>query len=305
MDDISEASTVEDTNVEVDNIEKELAIFRKQIDEIDNVIISQLKKRIGIVKQVGSLKYSKTNIPCPIRPGREAEMIRDITERFAESDFPAASAAAIWRIIIGASTNVESKLTTSIFSDEKESKLYWLAREYFGPNIPIIKQPYVKRVISDVIEDKASVGIVPNMDNISDDDNWWVLLLQQGENSPKIFAHIPFVNNQPTDRNNPSALAIAKLIPEPSGDDISIIVIEAEHNVSQNRLQTIFSSIGLNARWLTTTTINPASRHHLIEVRCFVDENHEELKQALSALGRALFRCYFLGAYATPIDFTN
>jgi len=218
--------------------------FRKQIDDIDDKIIEQIMARITVVKKVGEHKQIIDTHPCPIRPAREAMMLRAICQRFATTDFPAIAASAIWRIIIGASTSVEADMTLSVFSHGNDNDLFWLAREYFGTSAPIIKQPHEKRVISDVVEGKAAVGIVPILKG-GDSNEWWVSLLQQGENTPKIFAHIPFVYTSDSDKNFPSALAIAKLAPEPSGDDVSILVIEASSDVSQSRLQTAFKAARL------------------------------------------------------------
>lgn len=279
---------------------KKLAGFRARIDEIDNEIIGLLIRRIAVVKQVGELKHNTTNIPCPIRSGREAEMIRSIAERFSVTDFPAAAAAAIWRIIIGASTGVEAKLGLSVFTDEKENSLYWLAREYFGPASPIVKQSQINRVIGDVIDGKAAVGIVPFIRS-SDTSNWWTVLMQQGENAPKIFAYIPFVYTDAPGKAAPSALAVARLRPEPSGDDMSLVVIEADANVSQSRLQTAFVNARLEATWLNIASLSPSCRHHLVEVKGFVDGEHEGFKAFASALGNSIFTTHFLGAYARPI----
>lgn len=287
-----------------DNNNKKLASFRTRIDEIDNEIIGLLIRRIAVVKQVGELKSSTTNIPCPIRSGREAEMVRNIVERFRPSDFPAAAAAAIWRIIIGASTSVEAKLNLSVFTDGKENSLYWLAREYFGASLSIVKQPHANRVIGDVMDGKAAVGIVPYIRS-SDTSNWWTALMQQGENAPKIFAHIPFVYTDIPGKAAPSALAVARLKPEPSGDDMSLIVIEADANVSQNRLQTAFVNAKLEATWLNIATLSPSCRHHLVEVKGFVTAEHEGFAAFASALGTAIFTTHFLGAYATPMTIAN
>jgi|CXWL01.1.fsa_nt_gi chorismate mutase len=282
----------------------ELAELRKKIDEIDNKIIEQLIKRIDVVKQVGELKQKTTDIPCPIRSGREAEMVRAIIEKFRPTDFPASAAAAIWRIIIGASTGVESKLTLSVFSDEKDNNLYWLAREYFGPNSPIVKQPHVKRIIGDVMDGKAAVGIVPFFRS-ADTSNWWTVLMQQGENVPKIFAHVPFVYTDVPGKDIPSALAIAKLVPEPSGDDMSLVVIEADQNASQHRLQTAFMNVKLEVTWINIATLSPASRHHLVEIKGFITAQHEGFATSISALGASVLNTHFLGAYATPITLAN
>lgn len=283
---------------------KKLAGFRARIDEIDNEIIGLLIRRIAVVKQVGELKHNTTNIPCPIRSGREAEMVRSIAERFSVTDFPAAAAAAIWRIIIGASTGVEAKLGLSVFADGKDNSLYWLAREYFGPASPIVKHPHINRVIGDVIDGKAAVGIVPFIRS-SDVSNWWMVLMQHGENVPKIFAHIPFVYTDIPGKAAPSALAIAKLKPEPSGDDMSLVVIEADANVSQNRLQTAFVSAKLEATWINIATLSPACRHHLVEIKGFVTAENAEFAAFASALGSAIFTTHFLGAYARPMTIEN
>ncbi|MEQ1789520.1 MAG: chorismate mutase [Rickettsiales bacterium] len=287
-----------------DSSEQELYKLRQKIDEIDEVIINKIIERTGIVKQVGELKQRTATVPCPIRPRREAEMIRSIIERFRPTDFPAGAAAAIWRIIIGASTSIEADLTLSVFSDDKENNLYWLAREYFGANSQIIKQPHIKRIIGDVMDGKAAVGIVPFLRS-ADTSNWWTVLLQRGENVPKIFAHVPFVYTDIPGKDIPSALAIAKLLPEPSGDDMSIIVIEADNNVSQSRLQTVFMNAKLEVTWINIANLNPTSRHHLVEIKGFITNEHEEFAAALLSIGRSIFGSYFLGAYATPMTLAN
>ena len=281
-----------------------LAEFRTQIDTIDNEIITQLIKRIAVVRQVGEYKQKLDTAHCPIRSGREATMVRNIIERFKPTDFPAGAAAAIWRIIIGASTSVEADMTLSVFSDDKDNSLYWLAREYFGASSPIIRQHHIKRVIGDVMDNKAAVGIVPFIRS-ADDSNWWTVLMQQGENAPKIFAHVPFVYTDIPGKAIPSALAIAKLTPEPSGDDMSIVVIEADQNVSQHRLQTAFIAANLDATWISVVNLSPASRHHLIEIKGFIANEHEGFVNMLATLGASIFSTHFLGSYATPMTLAN
>ncbi|MEQ1706273.1 MAG: chorismate mutase [Rickettsiales bacterium] len=286
------------------NDNNKLTKLRARIDAIDNEIIEQMIKRIAVVKEVGELKITTTTIPCPIRSGREAEMVRNIAERFRPTDFPAAAATAIWRIIIGASTGVEARLGLSVFADDKENNLYWLAKEYFGPASPIVRQPHIKRVIGDVMDGKAAVGIVP-FPRSSDTSNWWMALMQHGDNVPKIFAHIPFVYTDIPGKAMPSALAVARLKPEPSGDDMSLVVIEADANASQNRLQTAFGGAKLEASWINIASLSPASRHHLVEIKGFIDAEHEGFKVFSAGLGASILATHFLGAYATPMTLAD
>lgn len=282
----------------MNNNEEKLSQFRAQIDAIDDQIIALLEQRTGIVLNVGEYKRQTAAGICPIRPGREAQQLRRIVERFSTLNFSAAGAASIWRTIIGTSTSLESDLTLSVYSPERETDLCWMAREYFSAAAPLIRQPHIKRVIGDVIDGKAAVGIVPTIRG-DDTSYWWTNLM--GEGAPKVFAHIPFVLPAELDRMALSALAIAKLTPEPSGDDVSLLVIEAEHNVSQHRLQTAFGSAKLEANWLNIATLVPDTRHHLVSVRGFLPVESEQMQKVIAPLGSSVFSVNFLGAYATPV----
>jgi len=280
-----------------------LAAFRKKIDEIDDGIVRLLLERIGVVTQVGEMKR-KAGVGCPIRSGREARQLRRIIEQCENAGrkdvlLPAA-ASAIWRIIIGLSTSVEMPLKLSAFTPIGDSDLFWLAREYFGPFVPVIRQPQIKRVIGDVMDGKAAVGILPVM-RTTDASNWWLNLMEEGADIPKIFARIPFVNTDTPGKDAPSGLAIARVMPEESGDDVSLWVIEADHNVSQNRLQGALTSAKLEAQWINVSALSQITRHHLIEIKGFVTPDDENMKSMLSGLGKAIVNVGFLGAYAVPV----
>lgn len=282
----------------------ELAAFRQRIDAIDDKLITLLIERTGIVQQVGSLKNRVAPDQCPIRPGREADMVRRIMKKFDGSAFPPAAAAALWRIIIGASTSVEAPLTISVLFDDKNHDLFWLTREFFGPAAQIIRQPQVKRVIGDVLDGKAAVGIVPPLRRLDATADWWASLLDAAKDMPKIFARLPFVYPEPPGRDSPMALAIARIAPEPSGDDVSFIVLETGPNVSQNRLQTAFAAAKLEASWINILTLYPESRHHLVEVKGFHTAENESLKPFLTALGETPPKISYLGSYAAPVLLT-
>lgn len=276
----------------------ELSGLRQEIDAIDEQIIRLLINRTAVVAKVGEYKHKNGHTGCPIRPGREATMLRRITEKFAGSDFPPAAAAAIWRMIIGASTSVESPLSISAYAADKNNDLYWLAREYFGPFTPASKQPQVKRVIGDVTDGKAAIGILPPLSS-SDETLWWASLL--AADAPKIFAHIPFVYTDAPGRDAPAALAIAKLKPEATGNDISILVIEADANTSQSKLQTALIAEKIEASWIHIATPNADTRQHVVEIKGFVTPEHAGFKAVLAALGAAVRNVHYLGAYAVPI----
>jgi len=271
--------------------------YRKEIDSLDDQIMSLIKQRSQVVKKVGEFKREHAPGLCPIRPGREAGMLRRISEAFKGTGFSPAAAAQIWRIIIGASTAMEAPLTVSVCATNGDNDHYWLAREYFGPAAIISKQPHIRRVISDVLDGTASIGIVPTLSR-DDESGWWTSLMNA---DAKIFAHLPFV--VPDDKAKyPSALAFAKLQPEDSGDDTSVYVLEIDHNVSQNKLQTTLAAADLSGNWIHIATPTPDLRHHLIEIKGFVPPENNAFKEWLAALGASVQRTHFLGAYGTPFS---
>lgn len=278
----------------------ELEALRNQIDSIDDQLAQLLLGRVQVVSQVGELKRRIAPGICPIRPAREANMVRRIVEQFAGSIFPPAAASAMWRTLIGACITVEAPFIVSVFAPDREDDMAWLAREYYGPYITLIRQPHIKRVIGDVMDGKAAVGVVPMLH--SDDTTFWWTNLLGGTDIPKVFARIPFVNTLPPGRNNPSALAIGRITPEDSGHDNTLLVIEADANVSHSKLQTSMIQARLEASWINIATLHPNVRHHLVEIKGFITQGDEAFRTLLANLGNAVLRVSFLGAYATPIN---
>ncbi len=278
----------------------ELSTYRQQIDALDDQLIALLEERIAIVGKVGEFKRKYHPGQCPLRPGREAQMVRRIIEKCQKGAFPPSAAAAMWRILIGASTALEAPLKLAVYTPDNDSSLYWMAREYFGPSVPVNRHPHVKRVIGDIMDNKASVGIVPMLQS-ADTSYWWTNLLQGGNSTPKIFAHVPFAHYGAPVRDTPTGLAIGCIEPEETGDDMTLLVLEADHNASQNRLQVAFSEAMLEPNWISVATISASVRHHLIEVKGFIPTSHEAIRKLRDTLGSSIANIHFLGAYAAPI----
>lgn len=277
----------------------ELENFRAKIDAYDDQIIQLLKDRLHVVSEVAA--YKRANFPnqFPIRAGREARMLRRIAQVFKGTDFAPAAAAQLWRIIIGTSTALEQPLTVSVFAPDDKRDLYWLTREYFGPAALITRQPHVKRVIGDVMDGKAAIGVVPTLHN--PEGTWWSHMLRPEADAPKFFAHLPFVYTNENPKLHPAGLAFSRIAPEASGDDVSVYVLELDHDVSQHRIQTALAGAHLSANWLGVESPTPNTRQHIIEVKGFVPPEQEAMQHFLASFGASLKQSYFLGAYAQPI----
>lgn len=280
---------------------QELSTLRTQIDAVDDKLVALLKERSAIVANVGALKRRTFPGACPIRPGREAEQVRRIVESFRGSQFLPAAAAGLWRTIIMASLHLEGEVKISVHSSSGQREFFWLAREYFGPFTTLIRQPTPKRVLGDVLEGKAAIGVLPPFTGNSPETRWWTDVPRTHAGSPKVFAALPFVHTGRPTPDTPTAVAIGLIEPEETGDDLSYLLIEADEMVSQMKLQAAFASAQLEARWIEVLAPVPGKRHHLVEVRGFITPQSERYQGVVAGLNHSIIATSFLGAVAAPV----
>ncbi len=282
--------------------EARLKELRADIDALDDQIIDLFYKRIDVVKQVGAMKTEHFGKQCHIRSGREGDMVRDIYHRFDNTDFHPVCAVNIWRQIISASTHMESPLSVSVLLDNSAS-LYWQAREYFGNYVPTTTQPTAGRVISDLLEDKAMIGVLPQP-SMEEDQSWWPHLCTSEAKDLRIFACIPFIQTTNHRLTHPYGFAIAKLKCEPGEEDISCFGLQVSSDVSTSRLHSLFEEVKLNAVWRHMDMQNNLRRIFLT-IDGFIDENNESIKTLEDKLGDALYGINYLGTYPAPLHFKD
>lgn len=188
------------------DITARLQNYRSQIDVIDDQLIALLKKRIGIVAEVGKMKREETPLKNFIRSGREAMMVKRIYNEFKNTDFHPAAAAAMWRLIISASIHHEAPLnvaTTEVFSA--------VAAEYFGSFMP---QQFCTKdadALALATNNKQTIALIA--------PDSAALLAQPEYQHLKIFALLPYI---PSPLPRPLVYAVAQLIPEDTGEDVSL-----------------------------------------------------------------------------------
>lgn len=196
----------------------ELTQHRRAIDAIDDRLIALLNERCEYVAQVGRLKSKHQLHGSYIRPAREAMMVRALLDK-SQGAFPRASIAAIWRIIIGSSTAIESPLSTLTFADDAEGN--HVAAQYFGPEVPHQSAPSEQEFFQQLESNPHCIAIVPYVLDAS----WWQLM----PDPMRVFACLPFVGVRP------SHLALGHIEAEPTGDDMSLFYDYETRTVFEQR----------------------------------------------------------------------
>ena len=133
-------------------------------------------------------------------------MHRDIYDRFKETPFNPEAALSIWRHIISASTSMESRLTVAA-----PKALCPLVGAYFGDYTPCEDWQ------GNTLPADAQVLCLPFP--TQENHTLWNPVLES-EQPWRIFSYAPLVASSTT----PTALLVAQIDAEPSGDDVSYFV---------------------------------------------------------------------------------
>ena len=252
--------------------EAELTAHRAAIDALDDQLIALLKERIEIVRKVGALKANHWPSDCHIRSGREGEMHTRIAKHFKASRFHPKAAVALWRLLIGSSTTLESPLNIAYLAEHPVH--YWLVREYFGPLVGLTS------IATPGLVEKSNLLVLPAPELHS--EGWWRHPLSHKGKPLHLFARLPLVEEELPNDAVP-AVALAAIKPEPSGDDISYIILKSA-----------------TAPTIKGARIFSRGEHHLVILDGFIGPDSPAYKQLITP---EIADHYWLGAHPRPLNF--
>lgn len=263
--------------------------LRQQIDSIDDQIHDLILKRWDVVQYVAEAKGK--SVSFPLRPTREASMLRRLAERHT-GPFPFSALARMWHEMIAAFTMLQADYSVAVFANSEEHTLWDLARDQFGSQVPMTAYPTVRDALAQVFEDKHQIAVLP-APRESDDDPWWVKL--SGANAPKVIMRLPFAGVGSVRGQMQDALAVARLKLEPTGSDRTLILVETAAPLSRTGLNAILQRAKLHPLF-TASAPQEESWVHLVELGDFVDSKDERLE--LIEVRDTVVRVEVVGGYA-------
>lgn len=158
-------------------------------------------------------------------------MHRRIAEKFKGSAFTPKAALALWRQLIGASTNSESPLIIAVGTPEHAA----LAREYFGSSATVQRYAGPSEVLGAVVAGECNLMLA---------DQAQLTHVAAGTKDLFVFAQLPLIPDA-----HPPAYAIGRVAPEPSDDDVSLYVVHGNLREMDGFVTPESSGLG-DARWL-------------------------------------------------------
>lgn len=274
-----------------------LAALRGELDGLDDLLHDTLMRRAGVVAQIGALGVKGRT---PLRPGREAAIIRRLLARHA-GPFPRAGVVRVWRALINAFTAQQRPMLISVCERDGGQDVLAAAREQFGAITPFRLHRTPAQAIREVGAGLTAAVLPLPVDGEAPAAAWWTALLQAGDPPIHVVARLPFWTARPEGAPRVEALVIAAAAPDPSGADRSLLGLELPLDVSRARLGTVLAAAGFSVGEIILRRDPGASAAHaLADVDGFVGDADPRLATLQSVLRPPVV----VGAYAIPVQET-
>lgn len=272
--------------------------LRQEIDVIDGELHGLIRRRAALVDRISAAKPTGG---LALRPGREAQVMR---QRLAAHDgaFPAAAVYRMWREMITAFTLLQTPGLKIAICRPVDQPGYWdLARDHFGCQVTLTAHDTPNQVLAEVRASPTTIGVVPAPIE-ADTAPWWPLLASGEATLPNVVARLPFLAMPNARARGISALVLARIEPEESGDDRALVSVESANGLSRNRIAGALAKAGLPAFTSALDQVVAGVHHYLVELPGVIVDNDKRLRLLEAALELPSGRVAAIGAYAVPTE---
>jgi chorismate mutase / prephenate dehydratase len=272
--------------------------LRQQIDQIDSELHDKIMERTALIDQVAQAKQSLGRHDFAMRPNREAEVVRALAKRH-QGQLPTATVIRIWRELINGATALQGPMSVAVCAPAR-SVAYWdMARNHFGSSAPMSLHTSPSVVMRMVDDQPGIIGLLP-FPQSGEENPWWPALASQGndQSGPRVIWRLPFFSSVTGRFEQLEALAVAKLVPEASGEDATLAMVETYLDVSLARVMGQLAECGFK--------VNPVALHEqdqrgvrlqLIELDGLVKDEDPAMAAFHEKMGEGLSRVAIMGAY--------
>ena len=198
--------------------ENELEDIRREIDAIDDGLMSLLERRFAATEHVRTVKLKNGTLGgSPFRPAREAAILRRLLGR-QKSFAPPDLAVRLWRLIFSVSMQSQAQISIHISKKLNASMgLRLRIRDHFGM-LPVEEYRDEAQALMQVNTSPGDLCVVET-------ESPWVEAFVEGKaGQAKVVACLPFLR----DDTVPKLLVFGHSPPEPTGDDETLIVSDGK-----------------------------------------------------------------------------
>ena len=274
----------------------DLLSLRAELDRLDDALHDTLMRRAEVVLQVAALRVKGS---VPLRPGREAAIIRRLVARHGGA-MPASGIVRIWRELLATTTAQQRPLLVTVCQAGGDPAYLAAAREHFGALTPMRAHNSPAQAIGEVGAGIATVAVLPMpVEGEAPTAACWTTLLHMDAPRVHVVGRLPFWAPRPEGSPKVQALLVSAAAPDPSGRDRSLLGLELPPETDRAQLGAAVAAAGFAAG---TTVMQRAPSapvaYALVDVDGFVGDDDARL----AALRPVLRPPVVLGAYAEPLS---
>ncbi len=304
-----ETPAVADSTLDADSAldgEVSLDDLRAEIDRIDDAVLDLLLERIAVVRRIGG---RKSKVPSDterrlsaiaLRPAREASIIRRLAARAAPT-LPAAALTRMWRELLAATTRLQTPFDVAVLADPAAPHVWALAHDHFGAITPLREVETVQAGFRLIAAGEAELLVLPAPEEGS---HWWRrVALTVIDSQLRVVGRLPFCPGLPADvAQQRGALVLGALPEEPTGADLTMLVLETDLDLSRARLRDLVDAGGGELVSLVALAdLQPESAFFMLEVEGMATAALAGLRHAVAPLRDRVLRLAVLGSYPQPL----
>ncbi len=278
-----------------------LADLRHEIDVLDDQIQDLLRRRAEAVEKVAVTKRATGgDNRFFLRCGREAQILRRLLAR-QHGPLPGPALVRINRELIGALYDLQAAVRVAVLAPNKSVARWDIARDHYGSTVPMLLCATATSAMREISAQAATIGVMP-MPEDGEKDPWWPMLANNGAETPRVLAKLPFVPNPRGRLADLNALVIGRCPPEASGDDRSLVVLQMSGaGVSLARVGSLLAQAGIAGQVLAQHTSGGQDARLLLDIADFHDETSAPLVALRAAAPDMVQDITVIGAYAVPM----
>ncbi len=255
-----------------------LDAVRQRIDALDTELLRLLDERASLARTVAVAKAAAGDgHKFALRPAREAAILRRLiaAERVAASP---SLVTRVWREMIGDSLSVQGPFHLNVWGGRDPGRAVELARQRFGAAPPLRQLAKAEEALAQA-RTPGGVAICA----LTPDSAWWGRML--AEPQLQVFAALPCLAAW----GPMSALAVAAVDVEPTGDDRTFWVTDASGSAAS-----IEEALGRDG--VAADLVAEAGGLKLFMLAGFYQRHDERLARAPGRLSGVI------GAAPAPLD---
>jgi chorismate mutase len=212
--------------------------LRAEIDRIDDALAQLVARRMAAS---GALAVAKPADRLPLRPAREAQVLRRLIAAAPES-VPPEVIVEVWRALMGASARRQQPFDVVVASAGAADmlRLFDIARRHFGAGAKILRAEDARAAFLRVLEPSPCVAVAP-APAASGPGLWWPIFSESRFHGLQIVAALA----QRATWSDAEAVVIARNVPlEAAGQDTTFCLAFDPHY----RLARALSDLGVAGR---------------------------------------------------------